>query len=90
MSRSPAWRLDSAEMLTNATQVFDTRYFTAISAADAFHIIPEEDFDAGESTSGIRPTNSALRVAELVQQLSGTSLLFLVLLKVLYRTNSLV
>ncbi|KAL8291920.1 hypothetical protein RQP46_002178 [Phenoliferia psychrophenolica] len=56
--------------LEGEREFFDSRYFTAISASDAFHIIPEEDFDAGESTSGIRPTNSALRVAELVQQLS--------------------
>lgn len=59
----------TADEVRNA--VFDSRYFTAISAPDAFHIIAEEDFDAGESSSGIRPTNSALRVEELVQQLSG-------------------
>lgn len=60
-----------AFLLIPAPKVFDTRYFTAISAADASHIISEEDFDASGSTSGIRPTNSALQVAELVQQLSG-------------------
>ncbi|KAK4702207.1 RAD50-interacting protein 1, partial [Phenoliferia sp. Uapishka_3] len=56
--------------LAGEREFFDTRYFAAISEADAFHIVPEEDFDAGESSSGIRPTNSALRVAELCQQLS--------------------
>ncbi|GAA5979575.1 hypothetical protein JCM10908_002971 [Rhodotorula pacifica] len=51
-------------------EFFDKRYFDAIGAPDAWHIIPEEDFDAGESTSGTRPTHSALRVKELAEQLA--------------------
>lgn len=51
--------------------VFDKRYYTAISEADAWQIIPEEDYDAEDGRSGTRPTNSALRVAELAQLLSG-------------------
>ncbi|GAA5951427.1 hypothetical protein JCM21900_004406 [Sporobolomyces salmonicolor] len=49
---------------------FDKRYFDAIGANDAWHIIPEEDYDAGEGGSGTRPTNSALRVKELAEQLA--------------------
>ncbi|GAA5884946.1 hypothetical protein JCM6882_007164 [Rhodosporidiobolus microsporus] len=51
-------------------EFFDQRYFEAIGAPDAWHIIPEEDYDAGEGGSGTRPTNSALRVKELAEQLA--------------------
>ncbi|GAA5876838.1 hypothetical protein JCM3774_000787 [Rhodotorula dairenensis] len=51
-------------------EFFDKRYFDAIGAPEAWHIIPEEDFDADESSSGTRPTHSALRVKELAEQLA--------------------
>lgn len=53
--------------------VFDTRYYSAISAADAWQIISEEDYDAGDARSGTRPTTSSLRVAELAQLIAGAS-----------------
>ncbi|BGP37330.1 hypothetical protein JCM10449v2_001235 [Rhodotorula kratochvilovae] len=56
--------------LEGEREFFDQRYFAAIGASDAWHIVPEEDFDAGESGSGTRPTNSALRVKELAEQLA--------------------
>ncbi|GAA6047744.1 hypothetical protein JCM3770_001756 [Rhodotorula araucariae] len=56
--------------LEGEREFFDHRYFDAIGASDAWHIVPEEDFDAGESGSGTRPTNSALRVKELAEQLA--------------------
>ncbi|GAA5831097.1 hypothetical protein JCM11251_005141 [Rhodosporidiobolus azoricus] len=51
-------------------EFFDQRFFEAIGAADAWHIVSEEDYDSGESGSGTRPTNSALRVKELAEQLA--------------------
>lgn len=63
----PRYNLLTAGPLT----VFDTRYYAAISAADAWHVVSEDDFDAGESTTGVRPSNSSLRVAELAEQLSS-------------------
>lgn len=60
-----------ARALTLCCPVFDKRYFDAIGAPDAWHIIAEEDFDADESSSGTRPTHSALRVKELAEQLAG-------------------
>ncbi|GAA5905863.1 hypothetical protein JCM8208_003360 [Rhodotorula glutinis] len=56
--------------LDGEREFFDQRYYDCIAAADAWHIVPEVDFDAGESGSGTRPTNSALRVKELAEQLS--------------------
>ncbi|GAA5915212.1 hypothetical protein JCM5296_005898, partial [Sporobolomyces johnsonii] len=56
--------------LEGEREFFDKRYFDAIGATDAWHIISEEDYDAGEGGSGIRPTNSALRVKELAEQLA--------------------
>lgn len=51
--------------------VFDKKYYAAISDKDAWRIVSAEDYDADDSRSGTRPTNSALRVAELSQLLSG-------------------
>lgn len=51
--------------------VFDQRYFDAIGASDAWHILSEDDYDAGENGSETRPTKSALRVKELAEQLAG-------------------
>ncbi|GAA5857348.1 hypothetical protein JCM8547_002233 [Rhodosporidiobolus lusitaniae] len=56
--------------LEGEREFFDKRYFDAIGAPDAWHIVPEEDYDAGEGGSGTRPTNSALRVKELAEQLT--------------------
>ncbi|EGU13476.1 RINT-1 family protein [Rhodotorula toruloides ATCC 204091] len=38
----------------------------------AWHIVSEEDYDADARGSGTRPTNSALRVKELAEQLAGS------------------
>ncbi|BGP53378.1 hypothetical protein JCM8202v2_000937 [Rhodotorula sphaerocarpa] len=59
-----------AKWLDGEREFFDKRYFHAIGAPDAWHILPEEDYDAGESTSGTRPTHSALRIKELAEQLA--------------------
>lgn len=58
-------------MIDECVTVFDGRYYAAISAPDAWQIVAEEDFDATDARSGVRPTNSALRVAELSDQLTG-------------------
>lgn len=76
VSESLCWTCPNVLSSTSLTAlehrpVFDKRYFDAIGAPDAWHIIPEEDFDAGESSSGTRPTHSALRVKELAEQLAG-------------------
>ncbi|KAL7344118.1 RINT-1 family protein [Rhodotorula toruloides] len=49
---------------------FNQRYFKVIGASDAWHIVSEEDYDADAGGSGTRPTNSALRVKELAEQLA--------------------
>lgn len=51
--------------------VFDSRYYAAISAPEAWQIIDESDYDATDARSAVRPTNSALTVAELAERLSG-------------------
>lgn len=51
--------------------VFDTRYYAAISAPDAWHILSSDDYDVSSSTSGTRPTQCALRIKELSDQLSS-------------------
>ncbi|BGP19054.1 hypothetical protein JCM10213v2_007137 [Rhodosporidiobolus nylandii] len=56
--------------LEGEREFFDQRYFDTIGAPDAWHIVPEEDYD-GEGASGTRPTNSALRVKELAEQLAN-------------------
>ncbi|GAA5984113.1 hypothetical protein JCM11641_000317 [Rhodosporidiobolus odoratus] len=56
--------------LDGEREFFDQRYFETIGAPDAWHIVPEEDYD-GEGGSGTRPTNSALRVKELAEQLAN-------------------
>ncbi|GAA5936810.1 uncharacterized protein JCM15063_000067 [Sporobolomyces koalae] len=57
--------------LDGEREFFDTRYYTAIGAPEAWHILSSEDYDTTDSTSGTRPTNSALRVKELAEQLSN-------------------
>ncbi|KAK4056321.1 hypothetical protein OIO90_002765 [Microbotryomycetes sp. JL221] len=56
--------------LEGEREFFDKRYFNAISAQDAWQIVSEDDYDADDGRSGTRPTNSALKVAELAQSLS--------------------
>ncbi|GAA6035080.1 hypothetical protein JCM8097_002174 [Rhodosporidiobolus ruineniae] len=56
--------------LEGEREFFDQRYYDAIGAPDAWHVVSEEDYDAGEGGSGTRPTNSALRVKELAEQLT--------------------
>ncbi|KAK4049402.1 hypothetical protein OIV83_004135 [Microbotryomycetes sp. JL201] len=56
--------------LEGEREFFDKRYFSAISAQDAWQIVSEEDYDADDGRSGTRPTNSALKVAELAQSLA--------------------
>lgn len=56
-----------------SSKVFDKKYYAAISDKDAWQILSEDDYDADDGRSGTRPTNSALRVAELSQLLSGMS-----------------
>lgn len=50
--------------------VFDERYYTAIASPEAFQIISPDDYDSSEARSAVRPTNSALRVAEISDQLA--------------------
>ncbi|GAA6059630.1 hypothetical protein JCM10212_004133 [Sporobolomyces blumeae] len=56
--------------LEGEREFFDTRYYAAIGAPDAWHVLSVDDFDASTSTTGTRPTQSALRVKELAEQLS--------------------
>ncbi|GAA5871149.1 hypothetical protein JCM16303_001706 [Sporobolomyces ruberrimus] len=56
--------------LDGEREFFDTRYYAAIGAPEAWHILSPEDYDTTSSHSGTRPTNSALRVKELAEQLS--------------------
>ncbi|GJN87986.1 hypothetical protein Rhopal_000941-T1 [Rhodotorula paludigena] len=56
--------------LEGEREFFDQRYFDAIGASDAWHIVSEDDYDAGENGSETRPTKSALRVKELAEQLA--------------------
>ncbi|GEM09225.1 rint-1 family protein [Rhodotorula toruloides] len=57
--------------LDGEREFFDQRYLQTIGAPDAWHIVPEEDYDADAGGSGTRPTNSALRVKELAEQLAN-------------------
>ncbi|GAA6012527.1 hypothetical protein JCM10207_009031 [Rhodosporidiobolus poonsookiae] len=57
--------------LEGEREFFNKRYLEAISAPDAWHILAAEDYDADDSASGTRPTNSALRVKELAEQLAN-------------------
>lgn len=50
--------------------VFDGKYYAAISASDAWQIVPEEDYDATEAQTSVRPTNAALSVADLAEQIT--------------------
>lgn len=56
--------------LTRLLSVFDDKYFSAISATDAWQIVPAEDYDGADARSDVRPTHSALRVGELSDQLT--------------------
>ncbi|GAA5901887.1 uncharacterized protein JCM6883_000427 [Sporobolomyces salmoneus] len=56
--------------LDGEREFFDTRYYSAIGAQDAWQILSPEDYDITSSSSGTRPTQSALRIKELSEQLS--------------------
>ncbi|KAM0792870.1 hypothetical protein ACM66B_002633 [Microbotryomycetes sp. NB124-2] len=56
--------------LEGEREFFDKRYYAAISAQDAWQIVSEDDYDPDDGRSGTRPTNSALKVAELAQSLA--------------------
>ncbi|GAA5849815.1 hypothetical protein JCM5353_008618 [Sporobolomyces roseus] len=56
--------------LDGEREFFDTRYYSAIGSPEAWHILSPEDYDITSSSSGTRPTQSALRVKELSDQLS--------------------
>jgi hypothetical protein len=49
---------------------FDERYYSAISTSEAWHLVSEEDYDPMDARSAVRPTNSALRIADLCSQLT--------------------
>ncbi|KAI5481051.1 hypothetical protein MNV49_006237 [Pseudohyphozyma bogoriensis] len=59
-----------ATWLAAEKSFFDDKYYKAIGADKAWEIISEEDFDSAASTTGVRPTNSSLKVAEIVEQLA--------------------
>lgn len=50
--------------------VFESRYYSAISETDAWQILTPEEYESPDGRNGTRPSQSSLRVAELVQQLA--------------------
>lgn len=57
--------------LLSEREFFDKRYYAAISAPDAWHVLGADEYDSAL----VRPTKSAQRVAELAEQLAGTELI---------------
>ncbi|GAA5963767.1 hypothetical protein JCM3765_006844 [Sporobolomyces pararoseus] len=57
--------------LQGEREFFDSKYYSTIGSPQAWHILSLEDYDVSLSPSGTRPTQSALRIKELSEQLSS-------------------